>query len=234
MEHGLTVVARVRDAFPTKFGLPRQSGLVGAIGATIVFEPPFRRPDALRGLENFSHIWVLWGFEGVERGRWSATVRPPKLGGNARVGVFATRSPFRPNAIGLSCVKLDAIEKTREFGHVLRVSGADMMDGTAVYDIKPYLPYADCVPDARGHLSGARGDGRLTVDFPETLLERVPEDLREALIGALSGDPRPGYQDDPARVYGFLYAGRDVRFRVESGTVTVCDVVPQRDEKEKT
>lgn len=226
MENKLTVIARVRDAFPTKFGLPRQSGLVGEIEATIVFEPPFRHPDALRGLEAFSHIWVLWGFEGVERAGWSATVRPPKLGGNARVGVFATRSPFRPNAIALSCVRLTGIEKTEKYGHVLRVSGVDMMDGTAVYDIKPYLPYADCVPDARGGFSDAHRDDRLTVDFPRALLARVPAGLREALVGALARDPRPGYQDDPARVYGFLYGGADVRFRVENGVLTVCDVAP--------
>lgn len=225
-EQALTVIARVKNAFPTKFGLPRQGALAEDVEAVIVFEPPFRNPDALRGLEEYSHIWLLWAFSGVKREHWSATVRPPKLGGNTRVGVFATRSPFRPNAIGLSLVRLIGIEKTKEYGHILRVSGVDMMNDTAVYDLKPYLPYADCAPDARGGFSETYREAALVVDFPTPLLDRVPPPLQQALIGALGRDPRPGYQHDPMRVYGFFYGGMDVRFRVDGEVLTVCDVVP--------
>ncbi len=225
MERMLRLIAHARDDFPTKFGLPRQSGLVDSLRATIVFTPEYRRPDALRGIEQFSHLWILWGFSGVEREHWSATVRPPKLGGNTRLGVFATRSPFRPNPIGLSCVALEGVEDTLEFGRVLRVSGVDMMDGTEIYDIKPYLPYVDCVPSARGGFADDHKDDGVTVVFPDPLRALVPPPLLPALLGALKRDPRPAYQDDPTRTYGFAYAHMDIRFRVERGVLTVVEVV---------
>ena len=209
----LKVIAHVRDDFPTKFGVPRQSGLVGAIRGTIVFEPGFRNADCLRGLDEFSHIWLLWGFSQNEHAAWQPTVRPPRLGGNVAKGVFATRSPYRPNAIGLSCVRLDKIERGGPNGPVLYVSGLDMTDGTPVYDIKPYIPYADAHPDASGSFAEERKDYALTVVFPEEWLLMLPEDRREAMIGALQNDPRPAYQDDPSRIYGVEYAGYDVRFR---------------------
>lgn len=224
MDKPLRVIARVRNDFPTKFGLPRQSGLAESLRSLIVFEKAFRVPEALRGLEAFSHIWLIWGFHQARRDAWSPTVRPPKLGGNTRMGVFATRSPFRPNALGLSCVRLEKIVDLGEAGRALLVSGADMMDGTPVYDVKPYLPYADCRPEAVGGFADAHVSDAVPVDFPAALLARVPEDRRAALLEALRQDPRPAYQADDTRVYGMPYAGLDIRFCVQDGVLRVCDV----------
>ena len=215
------IIARIRSDFPTKFGIPRQSGLVENLRATVVFEPEYRNPDALRGLEEFSHLWLIWQFSQAVRDTWSPTVRPPRLGGNTRMGVFATRSPFRPNPIGLSCVRLVGMEKDPELGHVLVVAGADLMDGTPILDIKPYLPYADSHPEALGGFTGNVGGKVLEVDFPPELLDQVPEDKREALIGVLSRDPRPSYQHDPERVYGMAFAGLEVRFSVDGDVLHV-------------
>ncbi len=220
----LKQIARVHTDFPTKFGIPRQAGLVEALEAEVVFEPAFRNPDAVRGLEGFSHIWLIWGFSEAGRENWSATVRPPRLGGNARMGVFATRSPFRPNALGLSSVRLVSVMLEDPRGPVLRVAGVDMMDGTPVYDIKPYLPL-DAHPDAAGGFTDAYEKYRLKVDFPGKWLEMIPAGKRSALIGALEIDPRPSYQNDPDRRYGFAFAGYDVRFKVDGDTLTVCEVI---------
>ena len=217
----LHIIARIRSDFPTKFGIPRQSGLVEDLRATVVFEPEYRNPDALRGLEEFSHLWLIWQFSQAVRENWSPTVRPPRLGGNTRMGVFATRSPFRPNPIGLSCVRLVGMEKDPELGHVLVVAGADLMDGTPILDIKPYLPYADSHPEALGGFTGNVGGKVLEVEFPPELLSQVPEDKREALIGVLSRDPRPSYQHDPERVYGMAFAGLEVRFSVDGDVLHV-------------
>ena len=218
----LKVIARIRTDFPGKFGVPRQSGLADTKGR-IVFEPGYRSPDALRGIEEYSRLWILWGFSEVPEESFRPMVRPPRLGGNQRVGVFATRSPFRPNPIGLSCVRMEGVEKGKE-GCVLYVSGVDMTDGTPVYDIKPYLPYVDAFPDAQGGFAGRVKDYRLAVEFPGEWLERVPEEHREVLREILSQDPRPPYQDDPRRVYGMSYAGMGIRFTVSRGILTVCEV----------
>ena len=218
------IIATIRSDFPTKFGIPRQSGLVEELRATVVFEPEYRNPDALRGLEEFSHLWLIWQFSQAVRDTWSPTVRPPRLGGNTRMGVFATRSPFRPNPIGLSCVRLEGIEKDPSLGHVLVVSGADLMDGTPIQDVKPYLPYADAHPEALGGFTGNVGGKVLEVDFPAQLLDKVPEDKRQALIGVLSRDPRPSYQHDPDRVYGMAFAGLEVRFWVDGDVLHVRSV----------
>ena len=217
-------IAHIRSDFPTKFGVPRQAGLVEALRAAVVFEPPCRVPEALRGIEGFSHLWLIWEFSQNRREGWSPTVRPPRLGGNRRLGVFATRSPFRPNPIGLSCVRLEGVELDTPRGPVLHVSGADLVDGTPILDIKPYIPYADCHPEAAGGFAGTAPEGALAVDIPPRLLERVPPDRREALEGVLAQDPRPSYQDDPGRVYGFGFAGLEVRFTVRDGTLTVVDI----------
>ena len=222
----MTVVARIRSDFPTKFGIPRQSGLVEALKASVIFEPEYRNPDALRGLEGFSHLWLIWQFSEAVRDGWSPTVRPPRLGGNTRMGVFATRSPFRPNPIGLSCVRLERVEQHPALGPVLLVSGADLMDGTPIYDIKPYLPYADCKPQAVGGFASVPKEASLEVDCPAELLTLVPEGKRAALLGVLAQDPRPQYQDDPERVYGMAFGGLEVRFRVAGDRLTVCQVEP--------
>ena len=221
-QHSIKVIAWIRSDFRTKFGVPRQSGLVEALRAEIVFEPEFRNPDALRGIEGFSHLWLVWQFSATVREDWSPTVRPPRLGGNVRMGVFATRSPFRPTPIGLSCVRLEGVEQRTE-GPVLIVSGADLMDGTPIYDIKPYLPYADCKADAAGGFAPQRAE-ELAVEFPPELLARVPEDKRAALTGVLAQDPRPHYQSDPARIYGMSFAGMEVRFHVADGVLTVVEL----------
>ena len=226
----MQIIARVRNDFPTKFGLPRQSGLVPELVSTIVFEPEFRVAEALRGIETYSHLWLIWGFHQAvregERQAWKPTVRPPRLGGNTRMGVFATRSPFRPNPLGLTVVKLLAVEDSPE-GKVLLVSGADMMDGTPVYDIKPYLPYVDSIPEAVGGFTEEKAAYSLRVDFPQALLAQVPQGQREALLGVLAQDPRPAYQNDENRVYGFAYGGFDVRFTVRDGTLTVVEIVKE-------
>jgi len=220
----MRAIAHVRSDFSSKFGVPRQSGLVPALEAEVVFVPEFRNPDALRGLEGFSHLWLIWVFDRAARAQWSPTVRPPRLGGNARVGVFATRSPFRPNPVGLSVVELAGIEETADRGPVLHIRGADLMDGTPVLDIKPYLPYADCIPEAAGGFAAVPAGETLEVDIPPELLERVPPERREALRGVLALDPRPRYQEDPERVYGFGFAGLEVRFSVAGKRLTVREI----------
>lgn len=220
----MKVIARIQSAFPEKFGIPRQSGLVEDLAAQVVFEPEYRSPEAVRGLEEFSHVWLIWEFSETARDTWSPTVRPPRLGGNQRLGVFATRSPYRPNPIGLSCVQLERVEISASLGPVLHVRGADLMDGTPIYDIKPYLPYADCHPEAVGGFAAERPEGGLTVEIPELWLSRVPEADRAALIGVLAQDPRPAYQRDPERSYGLSFAGLEVRFRVDGNRLTVCQI----------
>ncbi len=220
----LKVIARIHTDFPTKFGIPRQSGIVDSLKAVIVFEPEYSNPDAFRGLEGFSYLWLLWGFSDNEHDSWSPMVKPPRLGGNKRMGVFATRSPFRPNPIGLSSVKLIGIEQTMK-GPVLHVTGADLMDNTPIYDIKPYLPYTDSHPEAVGGFADPMVDYALEVDFPERLLSLIPEDRKEAIIGVLASDPRPSYQKDPDRIYGVEFAGFDVRFTVQGRQLTVYEVV---------
>lgn len=220
----MKVIARIRSAFPEKFGIPRQSGLVEELTAQIVFEPEYRVPEAVRGMEDFSHLWLIWEFSQAKREDWSPTVRPPRLGGNQRLGVFATRSPFRPNPVGLSCVKLDRVELDPALGPVIHVRGADLMDGTPIFDIKPYLPYADCHPEAVGGFAADKPEQRLQVEIPEALCPAVPGELLNALRGVLAQDPRPAYQKDPERVYGLAFAGMDVRFRVNGDILTVCGI----------
>lgn len=221
----MEIIARIHTDFPTKFGLPRQSGLVDALEGRIVFEPKYRDPNALRGLEEYSHLWLIWQFSEAVRQDWSPTVRPPRLGGNRSMGVFATRSPFRPNPIGLSCVRLLGVEKDGENGTILRVAGADLMDGTPIYDVKPYLAYTDSHPNARGGFADDVKDYSLEVVVPPKWLEKVPESKREALKGVLSQDPRPGYRRNDARPFGVRFAGMDVRFTVADGVLTVCEIV---------
>lgn len=220
-------IAHIRSDFPAKFGIPRQAGLVAELEAQVVFEPEFRNPEALRGIDGFSHLWLIWEFSQNRREGWSPTVRPPRLGGNVRMGVFATRSPFRPNPIGLSCVQLDRVEWDGPQGPVLRVLGADLMDGTPIYDIKPYVPYADCRPEATQGFAPPDTNRRLEVEIPEELLNRVPETHRAALQGVLAQDPRPAYQRDPERIYGFGFAGLEVRFSVQDGVLRVEEVRPE-------
>lgn len=223
-EYAMKPIARIRSDFAEKFGVPRQSGLVEALEAQVVLEPPYRNPDALRGLEDFSHIWLIWVFDRAVRADWSPTVRPPRLGGNTRMGVFATRSPFRPNNLGLSSVKLLGVEHTTEFGTVLHVGGADLMDGTPIFDIKPYIPYGDCHPEATGGFTDTTKRILLTVDFPPVLLERLPDDKQEAAIKVLAQDPRPSYQKNADRIYGLTFAGFNIRFQVADTVLTVVDV----------
>lgn len=224
-EFSMKTIARICSDFAGKFGVPRQSGLVEALEARVVFEPEYRNSAALRGLEGFSHIWLVWVFDQAVRAEWSPTVRPPRLGGNARLGVFATRSPFRPNPIALSAVTLAGMEETREWGTVLRVRGADLMDGTPILDIKPYLPYADCRPEAVGGFASAPAGETLAVECLPELWEKVPPQRREALRAVLALDPRPRYQEDPERVYGFGFAGLEVRFSVEGGVLRVREIL---------
>ena len=224
MDVTIAPIAYMKSDFSTKFGIPRQSGLVEELRSTIVFEPEYRNDDALRGIEDFSHLWLIWQFSKAVRDGWSPTVRPPRLGGNERMGVFATRSPFRPNNLGLSCVKLLGVEDTAEFGTVLHVGGADLMDGTPIFDIKPYIPYADCQKDATGGFTDTAADFLLEVDFPAHLLQMLPQDKRDGAVGVLSHDPRPSYQRKPGRVYGLTFAGFDIRFTVEGNKLTVVAV----------
>lgn len=222
----LQVIARIHTELPEKFGVPRQSGLVPQLRGRIVFEPAYRNPDAVRGLEDFSHLWLIWQFSEAIRQDWSPTVRPPRLGGNRRMGVFATRSPFRPNHLGLSSVRLERVEQSEALGPVLHVCGADLMDGTPIFDIKPYLPYTDSHPDAVGGFTDGLKSRCLRVECPPQLLERIPADSREGLLGVLAGDPRPRYQEDPQRVYGMGFAGQNVRFTVDGETLTVHSIDP--------
>lgn len=223
MKNELRVIAHIKTDFNTKFGIPRQSGLID-LESLIVFTPEFRNDDALRGIEDFSHLWLIWEFSKARRDDWSPTVRPPRLGGNKRVGVFATRSPFRPNSIGLSSVKLLGVEKT-ENGTALRVSGADLMNGTPIYDIKPYLPYTDCHPDAVGGFADEKLKDALEVDFSEELLSKIPEEKQSALIELLSEDPRPHYITDDKRIYGFEFAEFEIKFKVTQNLLTVTEVI---------
>lgn len=220
----LTPIAHIRSPFPEKFGVPRQSGLIEGLRAQILFLPEYRSPEAVRGLEGFSHLWLIWQFSQVPAGKWSPTVRPPRLGGNKRVGVFASRSPFRPNPLGLSCVALESIDLTGPQGPVLHILGADLVDGTPIFDIKPYLPSADCKPDAAGGFTDENSWRQLEVEFPPELLEQVPEDQRQALAAVLAADPRPHYQNDPERVYGMGFGGMEVRFTVEGNRLRVRSV----------
>ena len=220
----MKVIARIHTDFPTKFGIPRQSGIIASLQGRIVFEPEYRNPEAVRGLEDFSYIWLLWEFSKAVRDTWSPTVRPPRLGGNVRKGVFATRSPFRPNPIGLSSVRLEKVDIDPKLGPVLYVSGVDLMDGTPIYDIKPYITYTDSHPDAVSGFASTPAEYLLEVDFPDTLLQKVPESQRESLVEVLSHDPRPQYQDDPKRVYGMAFGGLEVKFKVKGIQLTVLEV----------
>ena len=221
----MKIIGYIHTDFPSKFGIPRQSGLVETLKATITFEPEFRNPEAFRGLEEFSHIWLLWKFSKSEKSNWSATVKPPRLGGKKRMGVFATRSPYRPNDIGLSSVKLENIVFDEKLGPILYVAGADLMDGTPIYDIKPYITYTDSHPDATEGFAGAVKGKELVVEFPEELLKQYPEEKQEAIIGVLKQDPRPAYDTDETRVYGVEFAGFDVRFVVKENYLTVKELV---------
>lgn len=220
----MNVIARIHTDFPTKFGIPRQSGIVGSLQGQIVFEPEYRNPNIVRGLEDFSHIWIIWLFSEAVRDNWSPTVRPPRLGGNMRKGVFATRSPFRPNPIGLSSVRLESIEMDPKLGPVLHVSGADLMDGTPIYDIKPYIAYTDSHPDAISGFAEKPAEYLLEVDFPDAMLQQVPEHHRKSLIEVLAHDPRPQYQKDPERIYGIAFGDLEVKFKVEERLLTVLQV----------
>ena len=219
----LNVIAHIHTDFHDKFGIPRQSGLADTKGK-IVFEPEYRNSDMIRGIVEYSLLWIMWGFSDNFGKEWHPTVRPPRLGGNKRIGVFATRSPFRPNPIGLSCVKLEKVEKTEDKGYILCVTGADLKNGTPIYDIKPYLPYVDAHPEAEGGFAQKKKDYELAVEFPVHLLENVPEDHRKTLKQVLAQDPRPSYQNDPERIYRMGYAGLEVRFQVSKGKLKVCDV----------
>lgn len=221
----MKIIAHIHTDFPDKFGIPRQSGLVESLQGTIIFEPEYRNPEILRRLEEFSHIWLLWKFSKSNREHWSATVKPPRLGGKKRVGVFATRSPFRPNDIGLSCVKLEEIELDEKVGPIILVSGVDLLDMTPIYDIKPYIPFTDCKPEASEGYTRETKMHELEVIFPQNLLERYPPEKREAVIGILAQDPRPTYVQDPNRIYGVAFAGFDIKFQVDKNRLTVCDVV---------
>ena len=222
----LEPIAHIRTDFTSKFGIPRQSGLVDALKGTVVFTEKYRDVSALRGIEGYSHLWLIWEFSQSVMDHWSPTVKPPKLGGNTRMGVFATRSPFRPNPLGLSCVKLESVEPGTPEGPLLHVAGADLLDGTPIYDIKPYIPYADCHPEATGGFTDSIHYERLAVDFPEALLARIPADKQAALTEVLAQDPRPGYRHgDDGRRYGVEFARFDVRFVVEAGTLRVVELV---------
>lgn len=224
----MKIIAHIENDFSTKFGIPRQSGLVNSLRSRIVFAPEYRNPDAFRGLEDFSHVWLIWEFSQAVRQKWSPTVRPPRLGGNTRMGVFATRSPFRPNPVGLSAVQLEEVVLHGADAPYLVVSGADLMNGTPIYDIKPYLPHIDSHPDARGGFAVPAAEHRLKVVFPEQWLEKVPEQLRDGLTEVLTQDPRPSYQHDPERIYGFGFARLEVKFTVDGDVLTVCGVTAQK------
>ncbi len=217
----MKVIARIRNDFKAKFGIPRQSGIAKGLVSRIVFEPEYRVPEALRGIEGYSHLWLIWEFSEAKREGWSATVRPPRLGGNRRMGVFATRSPFRPNPIGLSSVRLVEVVHTDSEGDVLLVEGADLLDGTPIYDIKPYLAFTDSHPEAVGGFADPVRDYAITVDFPEELLSMIEEEKRDGLIALLENDPRPSYQDDPEREYGMTFGNFEIGFTVKEGHLEV-------------
>lgn len=222
-EAPMKIIARIESGFSSKFGIPRQSGLVKSLPAKIIFEPEFRSPDAIRGLEGFSHLWIIWKFSESGESN-SLTVRPPRLGGNTRLGVFATRSPFRPNPIGLSCVKIESIEQTQNRGTVINILGADLMDGTPIYDIKPYLPHSDCITEAVGGFSDEVKDYCLKVEIPEQIKESFDRQFIETVTEILENDPRPSYHRDPERIYGFPYAGYEIKFRVQNDLLTVVEI----------
>ncbi|MBQ2288642.1 MAG: tRNA (N6-threonylcarbamoyladenosine(37)-N6)-methyltransferase TrmO [Lachnospiraceae bacterium] len=224
MNYQFRPIAYIHSDFPDKFGIPRQSGLAQSLKSTLIFEPDFRFPDAFRGLEDYSHIWLIWGFSENKHSRWTPTVRPPRLGGNTRKGVFATRSPFRPNPVGLSSVKLDKIEFTKEHGPVLHISGADLMNGTPIFDIKPYLPYVDSHPDALNGFANSIKDYALHVTDPHEMLSYVPIEKRSAIIEILSQDPRPSYQEDPKRIYGLRFSDYEIKFRVEKNILYILSI----------
>ncbi|WP_418750682.1 tRNA (N6-threonylcarbamoyladenosine(37)-N6)-methyltransferase TrmO [Frisingicoccus sp.] len=225
-DYTIKTIAHIHSEFPDKFGIPRQSGLVADLRARILFEPEYQIAEAFKGLEDFSHIWLIWGFSENLRNSWSPSVRPPRLGGNIRMGVFATRAPFRPNPLGLSCVKLEAIEFHPVHGPVLHVSGADLMDGTPIFDIKPYVPYVDSHPEAAEGFGGPHKNHHLTVRCPEEWLDKIPESIREKLFAVLAQDPRPSYQNDPERIYGLRFSGLEVKFRIHDTRLTICSVEP--------
>lgn len=224
----MQVIAHIRSDFSSKFGIPRQSGLVDELKAKIVFEPEYRNPDAFRGIEGYSHLWLVWQFSQAVRSEWSPTVRPPRLGGNTRMGVFATRSPYRPNAIGLSSVKLDKMEMDSELGPVLYVSGADLLDNSPIYDIKPYLTYTDSHPDARCGFAFQSKDDVLKVDIPEELLKNANQEKVKALRAILAQDPRPAYQEESDRIYSFEFADMKIRFSVDKNVLTVCEIINEK------
>lgn len=229
----LEPIAEIRTDFQDKFGLPRQSGLVSELRGEIIFHPAYSQPEAVRGITEFTYLWLIWGFHAAQKQAdkgWSATVRPPRLGGNTRIGVFATRAPYRPNPLGLSCVRLEAVYTDTQPIRLL-VSGIDLLDGTPIYDIKPYIPFADCKPDAAEGYTAETRQHMLAVDFPPALLAKLPKDKQQAAIEVLRLDPRPGYSDDPERQYGICYAGKDIRFWVSGQLLTVCEVIPA-EEKE--
>ncbi len=218
----MKIIGHIRTDFPSKFGIPRQSGLIETLKGKIILEPEYRNPQVYKGIEQFSHIWLLWEFSEAKKEHWSATVKPPRLGGKTRMGVFATRAPFRPNNIGLSCVKLDRVETDEKDGSVLWVAGVDLLDGTPIYDIKPYIPLTDCHPEASEGYTKETKIHELKVEFPEELLNQYPEEKRQAVLGILAQDPRPTYFQDPERVYGVPFAGFDVKFKVDGDTLVVC------------
>lgn len=218
----MKIIGHIRTDFPSKFGIPRQSGLIETLKGKIILEPEYRNPQVYKGIEQFSHIWLLWEFSEAKKEHWSATVKLPRLGGKTRMGVFATRAPFRPNNIGLSCVKLDRVEMDEKDGPVLWVAGVDLLDGTPIYDIKPYIPLTDCHPEASEGYTKETKIHELKVEFPEELLNQYPEEKRQAVLGILAQDPRPTYFQDPERVYGVPFAGFDVKFKVDGDTLVVC------------
>ena len=224
-EFNFKTIAKIKSDFPEKFGIPRQSGILKELKSIIVFEKEFRNVDALRGLEGFSHLWLLWIFSENIRDNWKPTVRPPRLGGNSRLGVFATRSSFRPNPLAMSCVKIEEIRDDKEYGPVIVISGADLMDGTPIVDIKPYLPYTDCVADAQGGFAANAPESGIKVEMPDALLQKIAADKRRSLVELLRQDPRPHYQDDPSRTYGLKFAGHEIKFRVEGELLIVIDII---------
>ncbi|MBQ8685592.1 MAG: tRNA (N6-threonylcarbamoyladenosine(37)-N6)-methyltransferase TrmO [Clostridia bacterium] len=223
-ERTVSPIGYIRSDFKEKFGIPRQSGRAPSLRAELVFLPPYRNREALRGIEGFSHLWLLFDFSQTAEGEFSPTVRPPRLGGNTRVGVFASRSPFRPNRIGLSCVRLTEIKHTETDGDILIVSGADLLDGTPILDIKPYIPFTDCQTDATGGYATEHEAHRLEVEFPQELLSKIPQEKRDGLLECLADDPRPSYQNEPARVYGMKFARFEIKFQVEDNRLTVTAV----------